>query len=437
MDRVVEDLTLDGQIVDFEIPLIWDAHASGCVERYQVLRAPGQMATPDTTAIEAYASTSTAFADIVTGPGIYTYFVVGLTADDLTTPPSNALTLRIAKDGSGEIVTGSSADHFAQRLYGSYIYSYDYEETYYNVEDEILTFYEAHDGTTMLRVDYGYSGLDTSYYSGGRCLDLEYGSFEGTFAAGPDTLTLQLDGVSIDLEYTLTDGLLELDGVPYQPLDDGTDSLQGCFAIAMNVTLDYPSDSTAHFEVEVDTDAIPGNTDSIDYLRLDYGDGDSETMSVGVGSYDLYHSINKYDLPVEYDAMVATVGGLYLHYWGEYFPICDNPDAYENNNSYSSATTLISDAPPLDLTFTDSADWFAADLSAGTHYRFRTNPTSIDSEMWLYDTDGSTELDYADESYGSAAAIDFTPAEDGIYYLRVREFYAPQCNEYTLVLLTP
>lgn len=446
LDEAVDDLDLDGSITDFEIPLIWDAHRSDCVVQYRILRGSGTIQTDEIEASDAEeldTTHDTDFLDTVTGPATYSYFIVALTTDDATTPTSEELTVRIEADGSGSILTTSSgSNRYEQALYGSYVYTHTYDEPYSNTEEELYTFFEDAEGTPRLSFQHALADLNTDYYPAGRCVDTtDYGILsEVRFSATHDTLTLYLDGESYDIPYSLTAQGLTLEGsVTLTPLNITAVDLIGCFSPALYVELEYPADTTAHFVVEVDSslDVVEGNTDDIATILLDYGDGVVDSQSASGASYDFYHDVNPADLPSYYTAIAATAGGLYLRAYGDYTAVCTNHDAYEPNDQASAATTLVVDGVALNLTFTDAADWFSADLSAGVLYRFRTNPTDVYSEMYLYDIDGSTELDYADGIYGAAAAINFTPDATGTYFIRVRAFYEPQCEDYTLVLTTP
>ncbi|MCA9111306.1 MAG: pre-peptidase C-terminal domain-containing protein, partial [Planctomycetaceae bacterium] len=76
-----------------------------------------------------------------------------------------------------------------------------------------------------------------------------------------------------------------------------------------------------------------------------------------------------------------------------------------------------------EIEFNGDPDVFSVTLLAGTDYRFRTILGTLgDSALRLFDTDGTTELEFdRDDGPGSASVIGFTPTVTGTYFLQVTE----------------
>lgn len=69
-------------------------------------------------------------------------------------------------------------------------------------------------------------------------------------------------------------------------------------------------------------------------------------------------------------------------------------------------------------------DWVAVDLTAGTEYEFSANNLAVatDAYMYLFSTDGTTELAEADDYIDYDPQIVFTPGTTGTYYLQVMSY---------------
>lgn len=74
-------------------------------------------------------------------------------------------------------------------------------------------------------------------------------------------------------------------------------------------------------------------------------------------------------------------------------------------------------------------DYYKFDLTAGTTYLIETGPsttdlgTNYDIVMWLYDTDGVSQLNYDDDAGPiNYSHFEFTPATSGTYYTKIRAF---------------
>jgi hypothetical protein len=104
------------------------------------------------------------------------------------------------------------------------------------------------------------------------------------------------------------------------------------------------------------------------------------------------------------------------------------PDAYEADDSPAEADSYILylDVGETEYhTFHDGEDldWVKFTAEAGRQYMFETTPgdTYADTVLFLYDTDGSTQLTYNDDRT-LYAGITYSFADVGTYYLMVRAY---------------
>lgn len=69
-------------------------------------------------------------------------------------------------------------------------------------------------------------------------------------------------------------------------------------------------------------------------------------------------------------------------------------------------------------------DWVKVNLTAGTEYEISMNNLSVNSDgyMYLYDTDGVTELDNNDDYLDLDPELTFTPSVTGTYYIRAMTY---------------
>lgn len=87
-----------------------------------------------------------------------------------------------------------------------------------------------------------------------------------------------------------------------------------------------------------------------------------------------------------------------------------------------------------DLEVDSDQDWFSIELLAGETYSLEvTLDTLSDSWLFLYDTDGSTQLDFDDDDgQGLGSLIEYTAAANGTYYVRVTGYLQLRAGTYTL-----
>ena len=102
------------------------------------------------------------------------------------------------------------------------------------------------------------------------------------------------------------------------------------------------------------------------------------------------------------------------------------PDVYENDNASTAAKTYAGVQSHTFHAVTDT-DWIkftvpASDVTHNIPYRIETLNLGwdMDTFLYLYDTDGSTELEYDDDGgVDLASRIDWTPPAAGTYYVNV------------------
>jgi len=103
----------------------------------------------------------------------------------------------------------------------------------------------------------------------------------------------------------------------------------------------------------------------------------------------------------------------------------------EPNGTPAEATAVVADGSIAEAAIMplSDEDYYKFDLTAGTQYIIENGPSTtalsqnFDIVMWLYDTDGTTEIEYDDD--GGAAnfsIIEFTPAVTGTYYVNIRAY---------------
>jgi len=108
----------------------------------------------------------------------------------------------------------------------------------------------------------------------------------------------------------------------------------------------------------------------------------------------------------------------------------------EPNDDYTTANPLVvGDDMNAAIDIADDMDFFAFEATAGATVTFETMPGDIgDTKMYLFDTDGITELAYNDDigypNYYSQ--IEYTFAADGIYFIEVIGYSSSYTGTYIL-----
>lgn len=99
----------------------------------------------------------------------------------------------------------------------------------------------------------------------------------------------------------------------------------------------------------------------------------------------------------------------------------DHGNTWDNATSINLATYVNGEIDPANDT-----DFFKVTLSENNYYIIQgilEGYTLSDSRIWLYDTDGTTQLAYNDNFQGSSAPrIDFVPDSSGTYYFKTSSY---------------
>ncbi len=108
----------------------------------------------------------------------------------------------------------------------------------------------------------------------------------------------------------------------------------------------------------------------------------------------------------------------------------------DHGNDAPNATPIVAPSNTAgELEHAADPDWFQFDAVAGNVYQFETILGSLnDSTLTLYDTDGTTQLAFDNDSGdGFASLLRWRAPENGSYYLAVQTFSAfPQAGTYQL-----
>jgi hypothetical protein len=108
------------------------------------------------------------------------------------------------------------------------------------------------------------------------------------------------------------------------------------------------------------------------------------------------------------------------------------PTAVDAFDSAGDTNRTAAGASPIEVSKTYSLtlfpqgdiDYVKVALNAGTAYEFSVNKlcATCDSYIYLYDTDGTTQLGSDDDNIDYDSALHYTPATTGTYYLKVRAY---------------
>jgi hypothetical protein len=102
------------------------------------------------------------------------------------------------------------------------------------------------------------------------------------------------------------------------------------------------------------------------------------------------------------------------------------PDSYEDDDTYAAAASLAVDGAIQSHGFHDTGDldWVSFAATSGETYVIQTtNLLNCDTIIILYDTDGTTELDYDDDGGSEpwASRLSWNCPASGTYYARISE----------------
>jgi Zn-dependent metalloprotease len=139
-----------------------------------------------------------------------------------------------------------------------------------------------------------------------------------------------------------------------------------------------------------------------------------------------------YGVNTEYELGIVSGGG---------------PDVYEPDDTFSEAIYMSPVprgvglvAPPHNFHTPGDNDWVSFEAYAGVPYVIETLElgSHCDTYMYLYDTNGTTEITRDDDGgEGLASRIEWTAPADGTYYVRTRHYssstYGPDTSYYIVI----
>ncbi len=117
-------------------------------------------------------------------------------------------------------------------------------------------------------------------------------------------------------------------------------------------------------------------------------------------------------------------------------------DMYEPDDVYTSASTIIVNGGGQSHTTHDSdnVDWLKFDAINGNDYTIETYNLDPDQDtmLYLFDTDGTTQLDLDDDSGdGLASKISWTCPSDGTYFIKESPYGADDLGPYDISVTSP
>lgn len=119
-------------------------------------------------------------------------------------------------------------------------------------------------------------------------------------------------------------------------------------------------------------------------------------------------------------------------------------DGYEPDNSPGSATPLVVDAAAQQHSIYPAAeeDWASLSVTEGYTYRIRITSGAaaedFDAVLYLYDSDGVTQLDYSDAGWTTPdEVIDYTAPSSSTVYVKVMGYWDSDYGNYALSVTTP
>lgn len=98
----------------------------------------------------------------------------------------------------------------------------------------------------------------------------------------------------------------------------------------------------------------------------------------------------------------------------------------EPNDSYEDANSIeINSSINGSLDEDDTEDWYKVDLPHDGALKVVVDPgTELDTYIWIYDEDGTTNLSSADNgSYGEVDSVKISNLMEGIYFIKVQKRY--------------
>jgi hypothetical protein len=109
-------------------------------------------------------------------------------------------------------------------------------------------------------------------------------------------------------------------------------------------------------------------------------------------------------------------------------PFPTAPDSFEGDDTAGTASEIeVAEFQERNIYPDGDLDWVAVFLLEDVEYEISSSNLSLngDSYLYLFDTDGTTEIDSNDDWVNVDSALTFTPPADGIYYIRVQTYDSP------------
>ena len=126
----------------------------------------------------------------------------------------------------------------------------------------------------------------------------------------------------------------------------------------------------------------------------------SGTFYLAVGGFDVDLDVGAYTLQVSLGA----------------------PDDHGNSSGTATPVGVPSNTAGM-IGVTGDEDWFSIPAQTGVNYVFETVLGTLgDSVLWLYGSDGVTELDFNDDNVDLESRIEWTAPSNGTFYLAVGGF---------------
>ena len=113
------------------------------------------------------------------------------------------------------------------------------------------------------------------------------------------------------------------------------------------------------------------------------------------------------------------------------------PDEHGNSSGTATPVGVPSNTAGM-IGVTGDEDWFSFPVQTGVNYVFRTVLGTLgDSVLWLYGSDGVTELDFNDDNVDLESRIEWTAPSTGTFYLAVGGFDSASGTYQLLIELMP
>ena len=274
----------------------------------------------------------------------------------------------------------------------------------------------------------------------------------GTLQLDVASLSLVLNGEGVLLATFTPDGGDSLDisteatwtsqDEQVATVEDGAVVATGAGSVTVDVTYDG---LTVSAEIDVTTLSVSGTVMLLNWpladVELEVTDPDGETWiaassaledgsflveGLGLGDYTVTPKLGRNTFEPASAVFDPEAGDLSFNLVTSAYP--DTADRVDTTG-YLDAEPLILDGALLPRTLWPhgDTDWFSVDLVDGQVVElFSTNIcATCDSEVYIYDTDGVTELTSEDDYIGYESRVLFTAPADGTYYVHMTSHADP------------